>query len=348
MIGISFSGGGVRGSYQIGAYYAFKKCHIKVDGFVGTSIGSFNALMLACKKDEELLEFWQNVEVGKLLGFNDEFIKAVNEKNKSTNLVIQFLKNAKDIVLNKGISTTRFRECLEKLDLEDELKKTNKDFGLITVRVNDLKPLYKFKDDIPQGKLNDYILASCYLPVFKREKIIDEAYYLDGGFYDNSPANMLLDKGYDKVYVIDLSAIGVKRRLKDKDKVTIIKPSRNLGSIFTVNKSEIKGNIDLGYYDTLKVLKNLDGFDFIFKVKSEFFYNLLIRNIDKKLIFEMETLFRTTDTKELIINALEHIMKREKYLYTTVYSPFKEIKKIRKKYTKPYGVYKFICELRIF
>ena len=41
MIGLALSGGGVKGSYQIGAYLAFKKCHIKFKGITGTSIGAF-------------------------------------------------------------------------------------------------------------------------------------------------------------------------------------------------------------------------------------------------------------------------------------------------------------------
>ena len=45
-IGIAFSGGGLRGAYQVGCYKAFLDCHIKINGFVGTSIGSFNAAMV--------------------------------------------------------------------------------------------------------------------------------------------------------------------------------------------------------------------------------------------------------------------------------------------------------------
>ena len=60
MVGLSLAGGGVKGSYQIGAYMAFKKCHIKFDGITGTSIGSFNAAMLTSGMEKELLDFWVN------------------------------------------------------------------------------------------------------------------------------------------------------------------------------------------------------------------------------------------------------------------------------------------------
>ena len=74
MTGLALAGGGARGAYQIGVYFALKKCHIKIDGFVGTSIGAFNAAMLASGRDKELLKFWQNVNVAMLLGLSDTLI----------------------------------------------------------------------------------------------------------------------------------------------------------------------------------------------------------------------------------------------------------------------------------
>ena len=70
--------------------------------------------------------------------------------------------------------------------------------------------------------------------------MIDDSYYLDGGFHDYIPANSLLEKGYDKVYVIDLEAIGIRRPYKYKEKITIIKPSRKLGSILDFKQEDIK------------------------------------------------------------------------------------------------------------
>ena len=66
-IGIALEGGGLKGSYQIGAYYAFLACHIKINGIVGTSIGSFNACLIAAHQEEKLLELWQNLHPETLL-----------------------------------------------------------------------------------------------------------------------------------------------------------------------------------------------------------------------------------------------------------------------------------------
>ena len=248
-------------------------------------------------------------------------------------------------IKNKGISTDNLKKTVDQLKIEDSLFKSNKDFGLVTVRVKDFKPMYVFKEDIKRGKLTDYLMASCYLPIFKLEKIIDDNYYLDGGFYDYAPANALIDRGYDKVYVVDLEAIGYRRKYKDKDKIIVIKPSRKLGSIININEKRVRENILMGYYDTLKIVKNYDGYKYIFKHKSNNYYRFLLRKVSKKKLKEMHKLFRTTNEKKLVLKALEYIMTKENFSYYDIYSPLKVIKKI-KKIDKRYGVYSFVAKLQ--
>ena len=74
MTGLVLGGGGVKGSYQVGAYLAFKKCGIKIDGVVGTSIGSFNAALIVSGMEKELYNCWKDVNVGELLNFNTKYI----------------------------------------------------------------------------------------------------------------------------------------------------------------------------------------------------------------------------------------------------------------------------------
>lgn len=343
MIGLALAGGGARGAYQIGAYFALKKCHIKIDGYVGTSIGAFNAAMLASKRDKELLNFWQNVNVASLIGFSDKLINELKEKKLDYGLLKEGYNNFKKIISNKGLTTNNLQKLLNDLDIPNTLYKTNKEFGLVTVKFPELKPLYLFKQDIPKEMLNDYILASCYLPIFKMEKIVDNNYYLDGGFYDNVPANALLNLGYDKVYAIDLEAIGIKRPYIDKKRIIEIKPSRKLGSILNYDLNKINDNIKLGYYDALKIVKKLDGYKYIFKVRGNWYYKWLLRNVSKKTIEEMQKFFRTKDNKKLVIKAIEYIMLQENFNYYKVYNPYKVIKKIQHK--KKYGVYRLINQL---
>ena len=238
MKGLVLAGGGVKGAYQVGAYFAFKKCRIKLDGVVGTSIGSFNAAVIAQGDDEKLYNFWKNVDVGELLDFNTKYIESVNNKDKFKELIYG-IEQMTIIVKNKGISKNNLKNILNEMINEEKIRNSYMDYGLVTIRVNDLKPMYLFKEDMKNGKLPEYILASCNLPVFKTEKLIDDKYYIDGGFYDNNPVNMLLNKGYDKVYSVDIQGLGFKKKAIDESKVIQIIPSRFLGSTLSVNKKRI-------------------------------------------------------------------------------------------------------------
>ena len=217
MTGLALAGGGVKGAYQVGAYLALKKCGIKIDGVVGTSIGSFNAALIASGNDAELYNFWKNVDVGELLNFNAKYTDSVNNEEKFKELIYG-IEQLTLIVKNKGINTTNLKNLLSDMIDEEKIRKSYIDFGLVTVRVNDLKPLYLFKEDMQKGKLAEYILASCNLPVFKVEKLIDNKYYIDGGFYDNNPINMLINKGYDKIYSVEVQGVGFNQKVKDVNK----------------------------------------------------------------------------------------------------------------------------------
>ncbi|MBQ6687252.1 MAG: patatin-like phospholipase family protein [Bacilli bacterium] len=341
MVGLALEGGGVRGSYQIGAFIALYDCGIKIDGFVGTSIGSFNAAMLASNKHYELLDFWENVDVAKLFDIQPLDLKEADLKDikNSINSYLKLLKN-------KGIDVQNMLLTLDKVLDVDSLYASKKDFGLVTFRVKDLKPIIKYKEDIPKEKLKEYILASCYLPVFKKQKIIDDNYYFDGGIYDNSPVNMLIKKGYQKIYLVKLNSFGVTQKLTKNVDLTVIEPSRYLGSILNLDGETTKDNIKMGYYDTIRVLKKLDGYKYVFKVRSNAYYKFICRKVNKRLLKRIYNFFDVDNFKEAVIKSLEYIMEKEGYNYYDIYIPYKVIKKIRKSTTKKYFVYDFIRSLR--
>ena len=75
------------------------------------------------------------------------------------------------------------------------------DFGIVTINVTDREPLEVFIEDIPQGELSNFLLASSYVPIFKIEKLGGKV-YLDGGFYDNLPFKLLQRKGYKNLILV--------------------------------------------------------------------------------------------------------------------------------------------------
>lgn len=141
-IGLAFEGGGLKGGYQVGSYYAFKKCHIKISGYVGTSIGSFNACLLASGQAKDLLELWQNIEPGKLLDINQEFADYINGKQKMIKALQGLNSTVLKTIKQKGISTDKLRKLAEDLINKESLYNNKKDFGLITVRLHNFEPIY--------------------------------------------------------------------------------------------------------------------------------------------------------------------------------------------------------------
>jgi NTE family protein len=345
MIGLALEGGGVRGSYQIGAYMALKKCGIKFDGIVGTSIGSFNAAMIVAGKEKSLMRFWQSADIGKILGLSSKYVNTINN---SDNIVEKIYEGSKEIIrnfLHRGIPIQGLRDVLNRYLTENAVRRSKQDYGLATVMVKGFKPLYLFKEDIPKGDLFDYIIASCYLPLFKMEKMRDGNYYLDGGFYDKSPSNMLESKGYDKIYVIALNSIGLTQKRLGKAEIITISPSKNLGLLLNVNRKQIKYNIKLGFYDTIKKLKKLDGYKYIFKVKNDKYYHHIINKLPKKDLHHLQTMLLAKDDKELVLRFIEYIFKKEKKEYNKIYNPGWELFKIKLKY-KQDNIYQIIRNYR--
>lgn len=348
MKGLVLEGGGVKGAYQIGAYFAFLDCHIKLDGFVGTSIGAFNAEMLAEGKHRELLKFWNVVNPGELLGFNKRYVDSVNNQKYNIDSLIGLFSTAQKIILNAGIDNTNLMKSIESLVSYDNLKKSKKDFGLVTVKVSrkGIKPCYVFKNDInSQEKLLEYLLASSYLPIFREKRIIDNKYYIDGGFYDNSPVKMLYDLGYEEVYVINIKGIGINKSIPKDIKVTNISPSRDNGKILELNTKVIRENIKMGYYDTLRVLKHLDGYMYCFKKKSLNYFRFISRKVDTKLKLRVMNFFNTDSIKEAIIKSLEYVMKKDNISYYDVYSISRMIRKYKGNNRKHF-VYRFLSEMK--
>ncbi len=344
-IGLALAGGGVKGSYQIGSFYAFKKCHIKFNGIVGTSIGAFNAAALASKNEYELYKLWKNIDPGELLGIDPEIVRFINNGKIDYKTFLGFLKTTKKVLKNRGLSNYDLKKVITKLVDIKKIKNNNIDFGLTTLNVSKRKPIYIYKEDIKEEDFVDYIMASCSLPVFKLERTIDNSYYFDGGFFDNCPSIMLIKKNYDIVYEVKINGIGINRKYKNNNtKVIKISPSRSNGSILEMNHQKIIDNIYMGYYDTLKVLNKYIGKKYTFYKPLFLNYSKMLKNIRKSKINYLKKYYKVNTDKDLIITILEIAMQKEKYSYNKVYKIKEVLKNIPKKNKL---IYNFVKDLRI-
>ena len=259
MLGLSLEGGGAKGAYQFGAWKAFRELGMEFDGITGTSIGALNGALMIQEDYEKAYEIWQEIAPEKILNIDSKLYNMLMETGIKPDQIQLVLEQAQRFIKDVGLDVGPLVKMIRETTKEEVIRKSKKDFGFVTVSLTDLKPLELFKEEVPRGKMADYLLASSYLPIFKPEKI-DGKTFLDGGFYNNLPINMLYQKGYKKVVAVRLMSKGRIKKVNFKDlEVTYIQPKHDLGNILDLSKEKAGFNIKLGYYDTLKVFRKYHG-----------------------------------------------------------------------------------------
>lgn len=347
MIGFALEGGGAKGAYQAGAYIALRKRHIKPAIIAGTSIGSLNAALMVQGDIKKLVSLWLNTTTD-IFGISGSLAEKIKSKKLTIKDLGTGINDLKKILKNKGIDTTKFLNIIKKSVNEDKIRKSKVKLGLITVKVDGMKPLELTIDDIPYGKLPEYILASCYLPLFNYKPIIDNNYYIDGGFYNNVPLSLVQNYGCDTIYSIRIKGIGVSHnKLKKETKVIEIKPKENLGSIIIFDKESNTRNLKLGYYDTLKVLDNLDGNKYYFKNIKEESCDKILQNINFETLTKLKIKYRTLTNKELLNKVVEKLMQTYNYEKFKIYHLKLVILKLKRKDLKDKQLKQFIKDCKI-
>lgn len=258
--GLVLEGGGARGAYQVGAYFALMEMGFNFSKIVGTSIGAFNGAMFAQGDAYECFKAWKNLDFS---SFVNE-LKTAEEDQDILMKIVEKLRSH-DIKIPKLTRSPYplFRLVDQFID-EDKLRNSDIDFGICTVNVSDLKVEKLFKKDIEKGQIKDYIIASCYLPFFKLKPLHGKI-FLDGGFASPVPIEMI-DDDMD-IVLIRLSDSSIKNEERAK---YIIKPNKRLGSALDFDTDRADELIKNGYFDAFRTVKGLKGEDYyILPIKEE-------------------------------------------------------------------------------
>ena len=73
MRAIVLSGGGAKGSYEIGVWKALRRLNIKYDIVTGTSVGALNGALMTQKTYYRGLFFWYNITYNKIFDIDDKY-----------------------------------------------------------------------------------------------------------------------------------------------------------------------------------------------------------------------------------------------------------------------------------
>ena len=308
MIGLVLEGGGAKGSYHVWSYKSILETWIEIQGVAGTSAGALNGAMIFQGDFDICYSLWEEISYSKVIDTDDEEIQKLQQLKLNMDDLKILGEKIKSVVSDRGFDITPFKRLLDLYIDEEKIRRSNKDFGIVTVNLTDFKPMEVFKDDIPYGELKDYLLASAYLPAFKKEKLGGKI-YLDGAFYDNLPFSLLQQKGYRDLIIIRTHAKGIVRRLdKEELNTIVISPSDDIGKSYTYESARAKKNIQLGYYDALRMLKGLKGKKYyIESLKDKDYYLNFLLSIEEEEIEKIGEIMHTPsvpDRKSTLLNSI--------------------------------------------
>lgn len=251
---LALAGGGTRGAFQAGVWRALREMEMEISAITGTSIGAVNGAMFALGRDTE--DMWRNISVDDI----------VDVPKKNSNLLsLESLPGiVKKGVGEGGLDAAPFKRLLTSLISEDELRSSPVDYGLCTFSITDKRSVEVFKEDIPTGRLVDFILASACFPVFK-PMVIDGKEYTDGSTRNNLPINMLIGRGYDTIISVSVKGVGV---IKDyngcgANVIRVDSPAPEVG-LMDFDGEAIGRSIKSGYFECMKVFGRYSGSTYSF------------------------------------------------------------------------------------
>lgn len=317
------SGGGARGAYEAGVWQALTELGIKIDIITGTSVGAINAAMVAQGELELACSLWKEMET--------HMVFDVPEGS-------QPIEYAREIVFNHGAGTSGLKALMEKYIDEEKVRNSPMEFGITAVSLPDFKPHLLFKEDIPQGKMIDFIMASASAFPAIHSYPIDGTEYIDGGYADVLPMDMALSKNPTHVIAVNLRGIGIidQEAVKAAPNLVWIETPWDLGLQFIFDVDNARRLLRLGYLDAMKAFGVLDGHYYAFSHGT--FDKTTVKMADAcAKIFEMDpTLLYTKETfLEKISDALaasqaEAEEALESYRRAPLHRPASEIKELIK------------------
>lgn len=289
--GIVLDGGGARGAYQIGAWKALAEAGVKVQAVAGTSVGALNGALI-CMGDVEVAEkIWHEITFSQVMDVDDAWMEGLfNGKNSLRDILSEGLR----ILSEGGVDIAPLRNLIHNYVDEKEIRESGIELCLLTFSVSQMKEIDISIHDIPEGLLEDFLLASAYLIGFKNEKLHGQK-YMDGGIINNFPINSLLERGYKDIIQIRIYGPGVARKAKPDEDTTLyeIAPKVKLGSIIEFHKKRSRQNLKLGYYDAKRMIYGLVGrIYYIEQTQEEWYYERILENLSEKEKVEIAFVLR--------------------------------------------------------
>ena len=197
-LGLTFAGGGGKGSYEIGVWKALKEYGVdkSIKAVSGTSVGGLNGALFAKGDFKQGLNVWQEMSPEKILQIKPENILSTLSKLNIHADLLRTIGEKLGFLKSEGIFSQKGLESIirDSID-EDDLKETIPFYICATDITNKLswKPVYKKLNDLSYKDIVNYLLATSAIPGAFGKMMIDGREYIDGFVTDNTPVKPLIE-----------------------------------------------------------------------------------------------------------------------------------------------------------
>lgn len=232
--GLALSGGGARGAYHAGVYRAINEMGLNIRSVTGTSIGAVTGALIAAGDGERLQRLWGELSIKAITGSENPGIKLLGGCD---------LKYVYEII----------SQCVN----EEKIRNSSIHFGFELL--DGYKNVEVFIEDIPKGRLAEYLTAAVCMPIFKPRRI-DGRKLIDAGMGDNMPVDMLICDGCKNIVASDDKGIGRLKKITKSDvNIIEVKYRKPEGGILDFSRGKTMKSAQHGYYDCRRAFGDISG-----------------------------------------------------------------------------------------
>lgn len=265
--GLVLGGGGARGSYQIGAWRALLELGSTFDLISGTSVGALNGGLILQGDLESAQKMWQSIDTQKILS-----VPVTSSESDFT--ISRLLTDVQALTISAltsmGVGTDPLLKMIKDLMTEEVIFNTDKQFFIVTTQAPKMTETVVSLKEMTKDTFPKWLLASSsFFPAMKMCQI-GENYYVDGGYRNNIPKDVLIEAGATELIVVNVKGPGVTKSVKlPKDmSVVTIESHWGLGNVLLFDGKRSNWNMLLGYLETMKAFHFYEGEYYTFPRES--------------------------------------------------------------------------------
>lgn len=262
--GLVLGGGGAKGAYQIGVWHALEELGVEYQMISGTSVGALNGSLILQGDLKVAEEMWQTITTDKILSVSEQ----VRKDEYTVNQLLQdWQELTKLAIQSKGVSTKPLQELIQRLMIPEVIFSKDIDFYVVTTETPSMEEKVVALNEMTEAEFPLWLLASSSFYPAMEPCLINGTYYIDGGYRNNIPKDVLVDRGATEIIVVDVSGPGLSKSFKLPNNVveTTLKSPWGLGSMLLFDGNRSSWNMVLGYLEMMKIFGHFTGNNYTFK-----------------------------------------------------------------------------------